>query len=170
MDANFAASMEDKGFDKLVEFNSKLKLDNLGRTPSGYTSDASGTSFCGDVNIEIKVRNMEIDPTTLTITGHTKDDRSYTADTLYIESHKIADLLLDHMCDGKVPLYVNFLNGGYCVVFNLSKLKHRPRKEAKRIYSKLYQGFELAKRQLLDLRDAYIYKIMEDGRWMTIKY
>ena len=93
---------------------------------------------------------------------------TYTADTLYIEAHKAGDLFLDYICDEKIPIYINFLNDDIVILYNLSRLKHRPTEVAKRIHSKLYQGFELAKREELSLEDAWIYK-KENNVYKLIK-
>ena len=69
------------------------------------------------------------------------------------------DMLLDYVTLDYVPLYINFLQDGHVIVFNLAKLKHRPETVCKYIKSKLYDGFELAKRQMLNMGDAYIYKL-----------
>lgn len=153
MNQIYARESEDKVYELLKHFNSFLGLNNLGRYAEKHTTDASGTTADGKiVNIELKQRNLTV-LKDLTISG-----TNYTADTVYIESHKVADMLLDYVCYGMIPLYINFLNDGYVVVYNLSTLKHRPAKVAKIIYSKLYQGFEMAKREELILEDAYIYK------------
>lgn len=169
IDRQYGWDFEDLGYSKLEELNEKLRLENLGRTPKNWPSgDASGTSFIGDVNIEIKVRDLNIDPDTLTFTGHT-GEKQYTGNTLYIETHKIGDMLLDYVCDGKIPLYVNFLNDGYVVIYNLKNLKSRPNGVVKRIYSNLYKSYENARRIELPLTEAYIYR-KEDKQWRTIKY
>lgn len=161
MDTNYADKKENDGYTLLSNFNKLLKLNELGRTPQKTTYDASGYTSIGDeVEIEIKIRDFNV-LNDMTLSGNT-NGKSYTADTIYIESHKIADMLLDYVCDGKIPLYINFMNDGYIYVYNISKLKHRPQKQCKRIYSKLYQGFELGKRQALSLDDAYIYKNEND--------
>lgn len=169
IDRQYGWDFEDKGWKLLEDFNSKLNLENLGRTPKNHPSgDASGTSFIGDVNIEIKVRDLDIDANELTFTGHTSE-RQYTGNTIYIELHKFGDMMLDYMFDKKIPIYVNFLNDGYAVVFNLTRLKSRPKTVVKRIWSNLYKSYENSRRVELPLSDAYIYKKTEDG-WRTLKY
>lgn len=158
MDGEYALKKEQNDYILLEDFNSALKLIELGKCPDKYTTDASGYTTDGRlINIELKQRNQTLSGLTLSGTASTTN-AIYTANTIYIESHKVADMLLDYLCDGKVPLYINFLNDGYVVLYNLSQLKHRPKKVTKKIYSKLYQGFELAKREELLLEDAWIYK------------
>ena len=143
MNIEYGMINEENDYELLQDFNSVLKLNELGKTPEKYTTDASGYTTDGRyINIELKRRNININ----------------TYKTLYIETHKAGDMLLDYVCEKKIPLYINFLNDGYVVVYNLSELKHRPKKICKRIESKLYQGFELAKRQELIIDDAFIYK------------
>lgn len=152
MNRDYAFKKEDEDYILLKDFNKVLKLSDLGQTPKYSTSDASGTSLNRYINIELKRRNQTLTKD-FKISGET-----YTADTVYLESHKAGDMLLDFVCEDKIPLYINFLNDGYVLLFNLSKLKHRPKKVCKKIYSKLYQGFELAKREELLVSDAWIYK------------
>lgn len=140
---NYALKREEDDYLLLKDFNSFLKLEGLGKCPPKHTTDASGYTTDGRyINIELKQRDISIN----------------TFNTLYIEAHKCGDMLLDYVIEKKVPLYINFLKDGYVVVYNLAELKHRPYKVAKRIYSELYQGFELAKREELRLDDAWIYK------------
>ena len=168
MNTLFAEKKEAKDYILLEEFNSFLGLKDLGRCPEKHTSDASGiTSTCEIANIELKSRNQTLTED-LIISGITKEGRSYTASTIFIEAHKAGDLLLDYICEGKIPLYINFLNDGYVVVYNLSRLRHRPKKIGKKIWSELYQGFELAKREELQLQDAYIYKL-ENNEYKLIQ-
>ena len=143
MNKQYGKTNEELDYKMLEHFNSILKLKDLGRTPEMHHTDASGYSNNKYINIELKRRNVNIN----------------TYKTLYIEAHKAGDLLLDFVIEGKIPLYINFLQDGYVVVFNLSELKHRPEKVSKRIESKLYEGFELAKREELLIEDAWIYKL-----------
>ena len=162
MNQDYALKKEKNDYYLMEEFNKVLKLIELGQTPEKHTTDASGYTTDGRfVNIELKQRNQTLSGLTL-IGISSKTGNQYTADTIYIESHKIADLLLDYTIDDKIPLYINFLNDGYVVLYNISTLKHRPTKVAKKIWSELYQGFELAKRQELQLSDAWIYRKNND--------
>lgn len=154
MNSEYGLKNEKKDYLLLKNFNKDiLKLNELGRTPEHHHTDASGITRDGQhINIELKYRNININ----------------TYPTIYIESHKIADMLLDYVTLDYVPLYVNFLNDGHVVVFNLAKLNHRPKTVCKYIKSKLYEGFELAKRQELDMRDAFIYKL-ENNEYKLIQ-
>ena len=151
MNKEYGKINENLDFEMLEHFNSLLKLKDLGRTPELYHTDASGYSNNKYINIELKRRSVNLN----------------TYKTLYIEAHKAGDLLLDYVIEGKIPLYVNFLQDGHVVVFNLAELKHRPEKVSKRIESKLYEGFELAKREELLITDAWIYKL-ENNQYKLI--
>jgi hypothetical protein len=144
---DYAEKQEQTDYQLLVEFNEKaLHLKNLTQTPELHHSDATGQTKDGKtINIEIKKRDITIN--------------QYP--TLYIEAHKLADLYLDYVTKDITPLYVNFLNNNYTILFNLVKLKHRPDKTPKRIYSKLYNSYELSVREELLMEDAWIYK---DGK------
>ena len=154
MNSEYGLKNEEKDYILLKEFNEKvLKLNKLGQTTKHHHSDASGLTKSGTyINLELKHRNININ----------------TYPTMYLESHKAADMLLDYVTLNYVPLYVNFLADGHVVVFNLAKLKHRPKTVCKYIKSELYEGFELAKRQELDMRDAFIYKL-ENNEYKLIQ-
>lgn len=153
MNEQYANTSEQQDYEKLQDLNRLLKIRELGKRPDKDTTDASGYTQDGqEVNIELKTRNIGIS----------------TYKTIYIENHKVADMLLDYTIDHKIPLYINFLNDDYVVVFNLAKLRHRPRKVNKRIWSELYQAFEMAKREELRLEDAWIYQKQND-KYLLIK-
>lgn len=162
MNQDFALKQETNDYILLEDFNKVLKLMELGQCPQKYTTDASGYTTDGRyLNIELKKRNQTMSGLTLIGTS-SKTNKTYTADTIYIEGHKCGDMLLDYVVEKKIPLYINFLNDGYVVLYNLSTLKHRPTKVAKRIWSELYQGFELAKREELRIEDGWIYQRIND--------
>lgn len=162
MDKEYATTKETEGYRRLMDFNQFLHLIELGQTQTGAHTDASGYTTDGrPVNIENKVRNQTYIGDGY-ISGMTRETQiPYSANTIYIESHKVADMLMDWTCEGKTPLYVNYLNDDTVVVFNLSDLRHRPQKQHKRIWSRLYNAFEIADRELLSIADAFIYR--KDG-------
>lgn len=157
MDKNYFETKENENWKLLCEFNEQTKLFNeIGRMNEFYHTDATGLTISklGEerkFNIELKTRNV-----TLTKSGKFKGDK-FNENTLYIESHKIADLLLDQVL-GYEGLYVNFLNNNVVIIFNVAKLSIRPKLEKKRIPSKGYQGFEMAFREGLHIKDAAIFK------------
>lgn len=157
MNKNYFVEKENENWKLLCDFNEHTHLfDEIGRMNEYYHTDATGRTETklGEqrmFNIELKIRNV-----TLTKSGKFMGDK-FNENTLYIESHKIADLLLDQVI-GYEGLYVNFLNNNVVVIFNVGKLKVRPKLEKKRIPSKGYQGFEMAFREGLHINDAAIYK------------
>lgn len=163
MDREYSFKIENEDYDLLQDFNKVLNLIDLGRTPRNHYSDASGKTTDGKMmNIEIKRRNQNLLPN-LTISGET-----YTASTIYIETHKAGSLYLDYTTNNLIPIYINFLNDGVVVLYNLLRLSKRPETVVKKIYSKLYQSYELSKREELLLQDAWIYKKDENNEYKLI--
>lgn len=166
MDKTFVNKMEKTDYERLQEFNTFLQLTKLGKAPEKFYADASGVTKDGKiVLIELKARKQLYQDGY--ISGCTLSGKSYTADTIYIESHKYADLLLDWVCLKKEPLFVNLLENAV-IIFNLRKLTKRPKKVHKRIFSRLYQSFEIADREELSLKDSYIYQKNNEGNWERI--
>lgn len=158
MNNEYVDQQETQDYQKLIQFNKKLKLANLKPAPKGHYCDAFAMKNDNKVNIELKTRLQEliIVNNGYKIKGKLENGGEYVDDSLLIESHKIADLLLDYVILGIVPLYVNFLDN-CTIVFNLSKLRHRPRKKHIRAFSKWKDSFEIQDRLCLSLKDAYIY-------------
>lgn len=158
MDKQFFDDNENRDYELLKDFNSKLNLTNLGRTKYLSTIDASGITSTEDIAmIELKYRNYDI----------AKDGEykivnkkgTFTGNTVFIESHKASSLYIASVCLKTIPLYINFFDNGYVVVYNMLKLNHEPvETDERKIYSKGYQSFEMAKRIELSLKDAYIYR------------
>lgn len=120
---------------------------------TGYTTNKFGETRY--FNIELKYRNLNLLDNGK-ISGATEKGE-FIEDTIFIESHKAADMLLD-VINGLEPLYINFLSDGNVLIFNLNKLSMRPKKTGTmNIKSKGYGKFEIAKRQGLYLKDAAIY-------------
>ena len=166
MERNFFEENEVVDWKKLEEFNAKTNLfDHLKPTEvkahtdgTGYTVNKFGETRY--FNIELKNRNLNL-LNDGRISGAT-DKGSFFDDTIFIESHKAADMLLDCI-NGLEPLYINFLADGKVIVHNLSKLSMRPKKSGNlNIKSKGYGKFEVAKRQGLYIADAAIFD--ENGK------
>ena len=159
---NFANSQEKRNIELLNDFNNFLNLQTLGKCPKAHHSDASGiTKDNTFLNFELKIRNQTLKKKsdgTYYVEGVNENGNQYTADTIYIEGHKAADLFLDYVMLDYLPMYINFLNDDVVVVYNLLKLNKRYEKQHRRIWSELYQSFEIADRELLALEDAFIYK------------
>lgn len=172
MNKEYFNSTETEGWNKLVELNNEiLHLNDLGRTPSKYHTDASGvtcTSRC--FNIELKDRNLTIinNNGEYSISGVSQYNKPYTATTIYIEQHKVCDILLDYVVYGYDPIYINFVSNGV-IIFNLSNLSVRPIKENKKIKSKGYEKIEIGTREGLDLKDATIYMKNNEGKYELVK-
>lgn len=169
MKSNYFSENEEVDWQKLEEFNSKTHLfDHLSQTEVKHHTDGTGytTTKLGETryfNIELKNRNLNLMDDGR-ISGAT-DKGSFFDDTIFIESHKVADMLLDQI-NGLEPLYINFLADGKVIVHNLSKLTQRPKKTANmNIKSKGYGKFEVAKREGLYIKDAAIY----DSNYNLIK-
>lgn len=169
-DTDYAEKQETEGYKRLVDFNSHLHLENLGRIYGCKWSDASGYTTDGRLlNIENKVRNqyLLIDENGNFKVSGTSKNGAYIVDTLFIETHKAGDLYIDYFCEGKIPMYINYLEEDYVVVYNLTRLRKRPEKTYLRPFSKLYNAFEVADREELALTDAYIYK-KENNKYICI--
>lgn len=168
MDKQFFDDTEKVCWEKLEEFNNKTHVfDSITRTIKKYHTDGTGytTNRFGETryfNIELKNRNQLLLDNGK-ISGHSEtSNRDYIDDNIFIESHKVADMLLDTI-NGLEPIYINFLLDGNTVIFNLNKLTKRPLKTGyMNIKSKGYNKFEMAKRQGLYLIDAAIFN--KDGK------
>ena len=163
---NYFETNEKQDFKKLIEFNSKTHLfDGIEETPEKHHTDATAytSTKLGEIrrfNIELKNRNLNL-LNDGRLSGTTSNG-SFYCDTIWIEDHKIADMLLDYI-DGLEGLYINFLNDGKTLIFNLHKLSKRPLKSKEmNIKSRGYGKFEMAKRQGLYIVDAAIFD--ENGK------
>lgn len=159
---DFFDENEKVDIEKLAAFNELTGLfDCISKAPEKHHTDASAftTNKFGETrcfNIELKNRNLNLLPDGR-ISGCTKNGKEFFDTTIFIEAHKVADMLLDEII-GLEPLYINFLLDGHVVIYHLSKLKKRPFKTGTmNIRSKGYNKFEIAKRQSLYLTDAVIY-------------
>lgn len=163
---NYFETNEKRDWERLIEFNCKTHLfDHIEQTNEKHHTDATGysTNKLGETrlfNIELKNRNLNLLDDGR-ISGCSGNGIFYD-NTIYVESHKVADMLLDYI-DGLEGLYINFMADGKTVIFNLNKLTKRPMKSRMmNIRSKGYGKFEMAKRQGLYLVDAAIFN--KDGK------
>lgn len=86
--------------------------------------------------------------------------------TIMIEDYKYLELMLEYQFTGREPLYINFLNDAV-VIFNLNKLKNKPKLKILDIQSNGYDKLQkLERRYYLDINDAVIY----DWKWKTQQY
>ena len=153
---NFANSQEKRNIELLNDFNNFLNLQCLEKCPKGHYVDASGVTKNNQfLNFELKIRNQTLkqkeDGTLYVIGVSEKTNKPYSADTLFIEAHKSSSLFLDYVMLDYLPMYINFLNDDVVVVYNLLKLNKRYEKEHHRIWSELYQSFEIADSQVAEL-------------------
>lgn len=171
---NYFNVTENTDYIKLTVFNEQiLHLNQIGQTPHKYHTDASGyTSTSRYFNMELKDRDVELVLTEsgdYIIKGTSQYGKPYTANTLFIEQHKISSMMLDYVTLHQEPIYINFLKDGVVVVFNLSKLKRRPFSESKTIKSRGYNKMEIGQREGLYLTDATIYKMDNNNTYQLIK-
>lgn len=147
--------------------NSSVDFENEETTKESIDGTGYSINRLGETkywNIEIKTRNLNLLDDGR-ISGCTEKGKVYIEDTVFIESHKVADLLLDKI-NGLTPLYINFLSDGHIIIYNLDNLRYRPKKSGNlNIKSKGYGKFEMAKRQGLYIEDAAIY----DSNYNLIK-
>lgn len=157
MDKNYFDTNESNDMKLLYDFNLHTNLFS-GLNPSEYSHFSDATAYTisrlGEerkFNIEIKKRNAVL------LKSGKVSGATFVDDNIIIESHKACDLLFDNI-NGYEPLYINFLDNNVVVIYNLNKLSIRPQSMKKFIKSSGYQGFEIASRQGLNIKDAAIYK------------
>ena len=168
---------EEIDYEKLIELNNHLGWFNeIGKfgIKNHYADASAKTADDRVVNIELKNRNMVLSDDMLVLSGMSSSNRPYTADNVYIEDHKVSDLMLDYIANGMIPLYINFLADGNVLVFNLSKLTKRPVRNVNlKIKTKGYDSIEFGNRQGLLLEDAFIvdknYVVIRNSKWTRKK-
>lgn len=152
MNQKYADINEYQDYELMKDFNTLLQLNQLGQTPYAHSYDASGyTKDNKYTSIELKRRYVSV----------------LTYPSLIIEGHKLLALLTGFIYSQEIPLYINFMNDAV-VVFNLSKLKTKPKLIEKKIKSKLYQAYDVAERYELQMTDAWIYR-KEGDRYKLIQ-
>ena len=121
-------------------------------------ADASGITKDGKVAIvELKNRYNEIQD----------------FGDIFIESKKVAYLLLEHITKGHIPLYINFFTVDgitkYAAVWNLLNVTDYKYYARIRTHSSGYQSYENRERFGLLYSDAWIYEIRDDNRFKLLK-
>ena len=146
---------EKTDFEKLISFNDKKQFFNeLYKTPEKHVYDASGrTNDNRQTAIELKSRNAVLTKNN-TLSGHNFND-----ETAFIEDEKFTGLMLQHVINGAIPLYINFLADGNILVWNLTKLKRLPEHKVVIIKNKGYGTMEKCYREGLFISDAKIYSL-----------
>lgn len=149
MNTKYAETHEADDFEMLKELNSIFQIDELGRTPKGYDTDASGYTKGRYVEIELKRRYINVD----------------TYKTIIIEPYK-----MQYANDNKdtIQLYVNFTNDNHAIVFNLHRIGNATKTEYD-IPSKLYERIKTSNRYNLPMSNAWIYKKDENNKYKLIQ-
>lgn len=132
-------------------------FDEHQRMVKYHWSDESGTTNNIPYNVESKNRNQILCKSGR-VSGTSKNGGVYKANTLIVESHKVADLLLDYIHNGMEPLYFNYLDNDIVIIYNLRKMGHPKKRRFDTIKSTGYGSKEADYRFELPLKDATIYK------------
>ena len=142
---------EKQDLQQLYEFNAKKHLfDSI--KPNEYSAqiDCTAKHKNREFAVEIKHRLIPVS----------------RYKTIMIEDYKYLELMLEYQFTGREPLYINFLNDAV-VIFNLNKLKNKPKLKILDIQSNGYDKLQkLERRYYLDINDAVIY----DWKWKTQQY
>lgn len=155
MNTTYFNESEDKCWQSLQNLNNKKNyFKELTKAPSGSSWDASGITRDGrKVIIELKHRNAVLD-------GNSVSGTNFHSDGLFLEAHKHSSLMLHWVVDGLTPLYINFLQDGNVLIFNLLKLTHYKQYNNLKVKSLGYEKMEMNSRRYdLYLDDATIVKI-----------
>ena len=92
---------------------------------------------------------------------------------IFIESKKVAYLLLQHITKGHIPLYINFFTVDgvtkHAAVWNLLNVTDFKYYARIRTHSSGYQSYEHRERFGLLYSDAWIYEIREDNKFKLLK-
>lgn len=142
---------EKQDLQQLYEFNAvKHLFDSIKPSEEKAQIDCTAKHKDRQFAVEIKHRLIPID--------------KYK--TIMIEDYKYLELMLEYQFSGLEPLYINFLNDAV-VIFNLNKLKNKPKQKVLDIQSNGYDKLQkLERRYYLDINDAVIY----DWKWKTQQY
>lgn len=143
MNETYINQMEQNDLQLFYEFNEEHKLfDSITPTKPKEQFDAIAWHKQRTFAVELKHRFIPINK----------------YNTLFIEDYKFASLMLEYIVNKREPLYVNILHDAI-VIFNLNKLKHKPKMTIKNIRSQGYEHMQMQERRFeLNLQDAVIYK------------
>ena len=133
-------------------------FSKVGECEKYACADASGITKDGKVAIvELKNRYNEIQD----------------FGDIFIESKKVAYLLLENITKGHIPLYINFFTVDgitkHAAVWNLLNVTDFKYYSRIRTHSRGYQSDEHRERFGLLYSDAWIYEIREDNRFKLLK-
>ena len=92
---------------------------------------------------------------------------------IFIESKKVAYLLLEHITKGHIPLYINFFTVDgvtkHAAVWNLLNVTDYRYYARIKTHSSGYQSYEHRERFGLLYSDAWIYEIRDDNKFKLLK-
>ena len=133
-------------------------FSTVGECEKYACADASGITKDGKVAIvELKNRYNEIQD----------------FGDIFIESKKVAYLLLENITKGHIPLYINFFTVDgvtkHAAVWNLLNVTDYRYYARIMTHSSGYQSYEHRERFGLLYSDAWIYEITEDNRFKLLK-
>ena len=133
-------------------------FSTVGECEKYACADASGITKDGKIAIvELKNRYNEIQD----------------FGDIFIESKKVAYLLLEHITKGHIPLYINFFTVDgitkHAAVWNLLNVTDYMYYARIRTHSRGYQSDEHRERFGLLYSDAWIYEIREDNKFKLLK-
>lgn len=147
VNTEYFKTMEDYNFEWLNHFNSYVNLfDTITRNKEKSVIDCQATHNDRKFNIELKIRNMDMNK----------------YDSIFIETNKVSNLLLDYVINGIEPLYINFFQTKeHLAIWNLNKLTDYGYIASIKINDKGYNKTKCEPRNLFFLKDAYIYNFNE---------
>ena len=128
----------------MYEFNNATRLfEGITPTKEKEQYDATGYNRSRTFAIELKHRFVPLEK----------------YNSMFIEDYKFAALMMEYIINGKEPLYVCFLEGGYTLIYNLLKLTRMPQLRVLNIKSEGYDKMQCSERRyLLSFDDAVIFK------------
>ena len=140
---NYFETNEKQDLQLLYEFNYETKLFKwIMPTEPKSQIDAIAMKNSRTFAIEIKHRLIPVD----------------RYKSIMIEDYKYLELMMEKQFNNREPLYINFLHDAV-VIFNLNKLKEKPKMRVMNIKSEGYDKVQYQERRyMLDLSDAVIFK------------
>lgn len=159
MDRNFFEDNEKQDMLLLRKLSTDVGMfSKVGECEKYACADASGITKDGKVAIvELKNRYNEIQD----------------FGDIFVESKKVAYLLLEHITKGHIPLYINFFTVDgitkHAAVWNLLNVTDFKYYSRIRTHSKGYQSDEHLERFGLFYSDAWIYEIRDDNKFKLLK-
>ena len=140
---NYFMENEKQDLQLLYEFNYQTKLFKW-IMPTEPKSQIDAIAMKGGRNFAIEIKHRMIPV--------------YKYKSIMIEDYKYCELLQEYQFNNREPLYINFLHDAV-VIFNLNKLKEKPKLRIMNIKSEGYDKVQYQERRyMLSLDDACIYK------------